>query len=161
VAERLVVGIFPDSDAKSLETALSAQKIDLSKVKVVSSAVGDDAEGSALDFLNMVSEMEAEEEAYPDASDEMTRGLGILGDSGGTSVPGIGGRQATLDSFTHHSSTSKRYLAGFAIPTDEIDNFDQAVAEGRAVVVYPDSGSDTPAVVAAFRAAGLRNVRAY
>jgi hypothetical protein len=155
----LVVGIFPEPDAKALESALSEQKIDLSKVKVVSTAAVD--EGSALDFLDMVSELEAEESAYPDASDEMTRGLGIMGDSGGTSVPGIGGRQATLDSFTHHASASKRYLAGFSIPTDEIDNFDQAVAEGRAVVIYPDSGPDTPSVVAAFKAAGLRNVRAY
>jgi hypothetical protein len=160
MAERLVVGIYPDSDPKALETALSAQQIDLSKVKVVSSSAGD-TEGSALDFLNAVDELETEENAYPDASDDMTRGSGIMGDSGGTSVPGIGGRQATLGSFTSHGGGARRYLVGFAIPSDEVENFDQAVAEGRAVVVYPDSGSDTPSVVAAFRAAGLRNVRSY
>lgn len=158
MAERLVVGIFPESDPKALESALSAQQIDLSKVKVVSTAGGDDTVDSPLEFLELVNEMEREEAQY---SDDRTRGLGIMGDSGGTSVPGIGGRNATLGDFRHHELTAKRYLIDFAIPLDEVDNFDQAVAEGRAVVVYPDAGADTTSIVAAFRAAGLRNVRSY
>jgi hypothetical protein len=157
VAERLVVGIFPQSDPKALESALSGQQIDLSKVKVVSSSAGD-TEDSPLDFLDVVNDMEREEAQY---SEDLTHGVGIMGDSGGTSVPGIGGRQATLGDFQHHEGSAKRYLVNFAIPLDEVDNFDQAVAEGRAVVVYPDAGADTTSIVAAFRAAGLRNVRAY
>jgi rhodanese-related sulfurtransferase len=47
------------------------------------------------------------------------------------------------------------------IPEDEIDNFNTAIEDGRAVVVYPNAGADEPAVAAAFKAAGLRNVRAY
>ncbi|HEY6327235.1 MAG TPA: hypothetical protein VIW73_12060 [Candidatus Cybelea sp.] len=154
MAAGLVVGIFPQSDAKALESALSAQQIDLSKVKVVSGAAGD-SDSSALEFIDVVADMESNS-----LSDDMTRGLGIMGDSGGTSVPGIGGRQATLDSFAHRGGSS-RYLAGFAIPPDEVDNFDQAVADGRAVVLYPDAGTNAQAVVTAFRAAGLRNVRSY
>jgi rhodanese-related sulfurtransferase len=154
VAAGLVVGIFPQSDAKALESALSAQKIDLSKIKVVSGAAGD-TEESALEFIDVVEDMESNS-----LSDDMTKGMGIMGDSGGTGVPGIGGRQATLGSFSHRGGAS-RYLAAFAIPPDEVDNFDQAVADGRAVVLYPDAGADAQAVVTAFRAAGLRNVRAY
>lgn len=154
MAEGLVVGIFPQSDPKALESALSAQHVDLSKVKVVSGAAGD-TESSALEFIDVVADMESNSLA-----DDMTKGMGIMGDSGGTGVPGIGGRQATLGSFAHHGATS-RYLSGFAIPPDEVDNFDQAVADGRAVVLYPDAGADTQAVVTAFRAAGLRNVRSY
>ncbi len=155
MASGLVVGIFPRSDPKGLESALSAQQIDLSKVKVVSGTAGD-TEDSALEFVDVVADMESNS-----LSDDMTRGLGIMGDSGGTSVPGIGGgRQATLGSFSHGGATS-RYLAGFAIPPDEVNNFDQAVADGRAVVLYPDAGTDAQAVVTAFRAAGLRNVRSY
>jgi rhodanese-related sulfurtransferase len=155
VAQRLVVGIFPQSDPKALETALSGQQVDLSKVKVVSSSAADTG-SSALEFVDVMADMESNS-----LSDDMTRGMGIMGDSGGTGVPGIGGRQTKLDSFSSRGSASKRYLAAFSIPMDEVDNFDQAVAEGRAVVLYPDSGADTQSVVAAFRAAGLRNVRAY
>jgi hypothetical protein len=157
VAAGLVVGIFPQSDPKALESALSAQHIDLSKVKVVSGAAGDAAaENSALEFVDVAAEMESNS-----LSDDMTRGMGIMGDSGGTGVPGIGGRQATLDSFSSRGGASRQYLAAFAIPPDEVDNFDQAVADGRAVVLYPDAGTDIQNVAAAFRAAGLRNVRAY
>jgi len=154
VAEGLIVGIFPQSDPKALESALAAQKIDLSKVKVVSGSAGD-TDSTALEFVDVVEDMEGNS-----LSDDMTRGMGIMGDSGGTGVPGIGGRQATLDSFSHHGATS-RYFSGFAIPPDEVDNFDQAVAEGRAVVLYPNAGADAQAVATAFRAAGLRNVRSY
>ena len=154
MAEGLIVGIFPQSDPKALESALAAQKIDLSKVKVVSGSAGD-TDSTALEFVDVVEDMEGNS-----LSDDMTRGMGIMGDSGGTGVPGIGGRQATLDSFSHHGATS-RYFSGFAIPPDEVDNFDQAVAEGRAVVLYPNAGADAQAVATAFRAAGLRNVRSY
>lgn len=157
MAAGLVVGIFPQSDPKALEGALSGQKVDLSKVKVVSSSAGDEeAQSSPLEFVDVIADMESNS-----LSDDLTRGLGIMGDSGGTGVPGIGGRQASLGSFTSHGGAARRYLAGFSIPPDEVDNFDQAVADGRAVVLYPDAGADVQAVAAAFRAAGLRNVRAY
>jgi hypothetical protein len=94
-------------------------------------------------------------------SDDMTRGTGIMSDSGGTGVPGIGGRGPTLDSFSHRDDPTRAYLAGYAIPSDEVDNFGDAVAEGRAVVLYSDAGSDLQTIAAAFKAAGLRNVRAY
>ncbi|HVR46370.1 MAG TPA: hypothetical protein VMT95_07005 [Candidatus Binatia bacterium] len=154
MTEGLVVGIFPQSDPKALESALSAQQLDLSKVKVVSSAATD-TDSTALEFVDVAADMESNSLA-----DDMTKGMGIMGDSGGTGVPGIGSRQATLGSFSHRAGSS-RFLTGFAIPPDEVDNFDQAVADGRAVVLYPDAGADTQAVVTAFRAAGLRNVRSY
>jgi hypothetical protein len=157
VASGLVVGIFPQSNPKALESALSAQQIDLSRVKVVSNSAADpDAESSQLEFVDVIADMESNS-----LSDDMTKGMGIMGDSGGTGVPGIGGRTASLESFTHRESASKQYLSGFAIPGDEVDNFGDAIAEGRAVVLYPDPGSEAAAIAAAFRAAGLRNVREY
>jgi len=155
VAEGLVVGIFPQSDAKALENALSAQQVDLSKVKVVSGSPVD-AASSALVFVDVATDMESNS-----LSDDMTRGMGIMGDAGGTGVPGIGGRQAKLDSFSSRGGGSRSYFAGFAIPQDEVDNFDQAVTDGRSVVLYPSAGADAAAVAIAFRAAGLRNVRSY
>jgi hypothetical protein len=154
VPEGLVVGIFPQSDPKALESALSAQQIDLSKVKVVSGSLAD-TESSALEFVDVAADMESNS-----FSDDMTRGTGIMGDAGGTGVPGIGSRQAKLDSFSSRAGGS-RYFAGFAIPSDEVDNFDQAVTEGRSVVLYPAAGASAATVAIAFKAAGLRNVRSY
>ncbi len=156
MATHLVVGIFPKSDPETLESALSAQQIDFSKVKVVSSSVPD-TESSQLEFVDVMSDMESNS-----LSDDMTRGTGVFDDSSGTGVPGIGGRQATLGSFTHRDNPSKRYFASFAIPDDELDNFSDAVIDGRAVVLYADTAdSDAQTVASAFRAAGLRNVRTY
>lgn len=153
MAAGLVVGIFPEADAKTLEGVLSAQQIDLSKVKVVAGRA-EDPDDSQLEFVDVIKDMESNS-----LSDEMTTGIGVW-DETGTAVPGLVGREATLDSFTHQEH-SRRYFISFAIPDDEVDNFTDAVADGRAVVLYPDAGSDAEKIVAAFKAAGLRNVRAY
>ncbi len=156
MAEGLVVGIFPDSDPKALESALSAQQIDLSKVKVVSSTARD-TDSTQLEFVDVIEEMEDNS-----LSDDMTKGLGIMGDAGGTGVPGLGGgRRATRGSFAGSDTPSARYLAGFAIPDDEVGNFDDAIRDGRAVVLYADAGAAADTIAAAFKAAGLRHVRAY
>jgi ABC-type nitrate/sulfonate/bicarbonate transport system substrate-binding protein len=152
--EGLVVGIFSGSDSKALESALSEQQIDLSKVKVVGGRA-EDPDESQLEFVDVIEDMESNS-----LSDDMTAGVGVW-DETGTSVPGIGGRQATLESFSHRDNDTKRYFSGFPIPTDEIENFDDAVADGRSVVLYPDAGSNDQTIAAAFKAAGLRNVRAY
>ncbi len=154
MAAGLVVGIFPQSDPKALESALSGQQIDLSKIKVVSSS-DEDTSSSPLEFIDVVNDMETNS-----LSDDMTHGMGIMGDAGGTGVPGVGGHRTQLNSLSSRGG-ARSYLAGFAIPLDEVDNFDGAVAEGRSVVLYPDAGTDAQAVAAAFRAAGLRNVRSY
>ena len=77
MAAGLVVGIFPEAKASSLEPALAAQNVDVSNVRVFS-IEGDDGD-TQLQFVDVV--VEADEE-YGD----MTRNTGILPDSGGTSV---------------------------------------------------------------------------
>lgn len=156
MAVGLVIGIFSDSDAKALEDALSAQQIDLSKVKVFAGD-GDDSESSTLDFIEVFSETES----ITGLSDDMTRGTGVLADSGGTAVPGLTGPDARFKAFFREEGVSKHYLDGFPVPDDEVENFDDAIADGRAVVLYPDAGADEQKVAAAFRAAGLQNVRSY
>ncbi len=151
----LVVGIFPSSDPAAIEAALAGQQVDLSKIKVLRSAsaagVADDS--SELDFVDVVENMESNS-----LSDDMTKGLGIMGDSGGTGVPM--GKSASLGSFSSRGE-SKNYLSGLAVPEDEAGNFNEAIEAGRAVIAYPDAGSDADKVTAAFRAAGLKNVRSY
>ena len=156
MSKGLVVGIFPGSDPTAIESALSSNNVDLSKIKVVlrANAKAEQMDASEIDFMDVGEAMD-----HNSFTDDMTKGKGIMGDSGGTSVPGVGGRGPSLSAFSHSNSTS--YLGGFGIPNDEVDNFNGAIDEGRAVVAYPDAGESAGNVAAAFKAAGLRNVRTY
>ncbi|MBV8118182.1 MAG: hypothetical protein JOZ01_09395 [Candidatus Eremiobacteraeota bacterium] len=155
MSQGLVVGIFAGSDPAAIESALGAQQIDLSKVKVLrsASAATPEEDESELDFIDVAENMESNS-----LSDDMTHGLGIMGDSGGTSVPM--GRDPSLSSFSTRGA-AKNYLGGLPVPQDEAENFNDAIDDGRAVIAYPDAGADADSIAAAFRAAGLRNVRKY
>lgn len=157
MSQGLVVGIFPGSDPAAIESALSAAQIDLSKVKVVRLASGMDpsAEASDLDFIDVAASMDSNS-----LSDDMTKGMGIMGDAGGTGVP-MGRSSASLGSFNSRGGAGKNYLSGLPIAADELDNFNDAIEAGRAVVAYPDAGANAGAIATAFRTAGLRNVRSY
>jgi hypothetical protein len=155
VAAGLVIGICSNSDTKALDDALSAQQVDLEKVKVFA-ADGDDLETSPLDFIEVFSESEY----ITGLSHDMTRGTGVLADLGGTNVPGLTG-EPRFKAFFPDDGESKHYLAGFPVPDDEVENFDDAIADGHAVVVYPDAGADAPKIASAFKAAGLLNVRSF
>lgn len=151
MSQGLVVGIFPGSNPTDIEQALSGQQLDLTKVKVVSRARTEHQDDSALHFMDVEEAMQ-----HNSFSDDMTKGKGIMGDSGGTEVPGVGGRGPSLGSFSHSARPS--YFGAWPIPEDEVDNFNGAIDEGRAVVLYPDADGE---VAAKFKAAGLRNVRKY
>jgi hypothetical protein len=89
--------------------------------------------------------------------------LGIMGDAGGTGVPGLTSSDRpglTVSSFAE-TEAMPDYLGSVAIPDDEVDNYNEAIEEGRAVVVYQPAGGDAGAAEAAFKAAGLKNVRAF
>jgi hypothetical protein len=153
VAAGLVIGIFSETDAKALEDALKAQQIDVSKIKVFTN----DANESKSSSLRFVSVVDPEQ-----ISPEMTGGTGVIQDFG-TAVPGLsdrGERPGPIYSF-EEGDDSKHYLADYPVPDDEVENFDDAITDGRAVVLYPDAGADAPKIAAAFAAAGLHNVRSY
>jgi rhodanese-related sulfurtransferase len=157
VSQGLVIGIFPGSDPVAIEGALATQNVDLTKVKVVrlSTAEGDPRDDSNIDFIDVAANMDSNS-----LSDDMTKGMGIMGDAGGTGVP-MGRGSASLGSFSSRGGGGANYLVGLPIPYDEIANFNSAIQDGRAVVAYPDSGADSAAIAVAFKAAGLRNVRTY
>jgi hypothetical protein len=153
VATGLVIGIFSETDAKALEDALKAQQIDVSKVKVFASD-GAESKSSPMRFVNVVHS--------ETLSPEMTEGTGVMQDFG-TAVPGLGDRaerSGPIYSF-EEGDEGKHYLADYPVPDDEVENFDDAITDGRAVVLYPDAGADAPKIAAAFEAAGLHNVRSY
>jgi hypothetical protein len=150
----LVVGIYPGADPQEIQKALQAQQaIDVSKVRVLTGAAPSQAhEESLMDFLH-VNEARVEIES----TDTMTRETGIMTDSGGTGVPGIGGTTALTSFF---SGASANYLGNLGVPSDEADNFNTAIAEGRCVVAC-DVDGDPSTLASAFKSAGLKNVRTY
>jgi hypothetical protein len=156
VSHGLVIGIFPQCDPEAIKAALAAAQVDPAKIKVIRLATGEDAprDESELDFVDVAASMDSNSLA-----DDMTKGMGIMGDSGGTGVPM--GRSASLGSFTSRAGSARNYLAGLAIPDDEIDNFNDAIEAGRCVVAYPDAGVDAQRISAGFKTAGMRNVRTY
>ena len=130
MARGLVVGIYPGADPSAIQCALSSTSVDLSKVRVLLKAaagvnVPDDDE-TELTFEDVMLDMEDNSFA-----DDMTKGTGIMSDSGGTSVPGIGGPNQSLESFVSRSA-GHSYVGALAIPDDEASNFNEAIDAGRA-----------------------------
>ena len=150
----LVTGILGTCDPQEIEKTLASANIDASKVRVVTRDAPSEAhEDSIIDFVFV-----AESQSSNDFSDEMTHGTGIMSDSGGTSVPGITGNRPSAREFA--SGGGLNYLAGFPVPSDHIENLNDAVAEGRCVITYAVDGDPAP-IAAAFTAAGLRAVRTF
>jgi len=156
----LIVGIYTGetSDPKALEGTLASQHIDAGRVKVVTrSAPSQERQAETpIDFIAVAEDMEANS-----FSDDLTHGMGILTDSGGTGVPGINDAAATPGLIESESSGSANYLGGFAIADDEVDNYNDAIEDGRAVVIVQAGDDESAALEASFKAAGLKNVRAF
>jgi hypothetical protein len=152
----LVTGISTTCDPAEIQSALAAQNIDASTVRVVTKdAPSQEHSDSPIDFIFVAQAMETN-----DFSDDMTHGTGMMSDSGGTGVPGIGGRSASLSSIAGTHGDRVDYLGGFAIPADQVDNYNDAIADGRCVVIATTTG-DANALATSFRAAGLKNVHAF
>jgi hypothetical protein len=161
LAQRLIVGIYAGetSDPKLLEGALTSQKIDATRVKVVtrSAPSQERQDESPIDFVAVAEDMEVNS-----FSDDMTHGVGIIADSGGTGVPGINDAPATTHGLVDFDTQgSRNYLGGFAIADDEVDNYNDAIEDGRAVVIVQAADGESAALEASFKAAGLKNVRAF
>jgi hypothetical protein len=85
----------------------------------------------------------------------------IMTGSGGTGVPGVGGSNASLSAFGGHGSVPD-YLGGVPlIPHDQAQNFNIAISEGRTLVMYKAAPEEAAQIEAAFRNAGLRNVKVF
>ncbi len=153
MAQRLVTGIYSESDPKALESALTAQNVDLNRLRVVTRNAQSSGHAlSTIDFVDVVTAMD-----YNSFSDDMTHGMGILGDSGGTGVPGLTSSAASMVG----ARGPANYLAAFPIPPDQIDNYNDAIASGRSVVTCLATDDEVAGLQEAFRAAGLRNVKAF
>jgi hypothetical protein len=155
---RLVAGISPDHDVQAIEAALKAHDVDLAQVKVYTKTPLEAHGESGLTFEYVIQDME-----YNSLSDDETKNMGTMGDAGGTGVPGLTSSdrpEMTVSSFTE-TEAAPDYLSSVAIPDDEVDNYNEAIEEGRAVAVCHAGDGDAVAAESAFKAAGLKNVRVF
>ncbi len=156
MASQLIVGIFPSTDAAALEKALSGVPgLDRDRLRIFIPDSGAAApQDSSLQFT-LVKPDPAEE-----LSPELSHGTGVMTDFGGTDVPGLtDSREQSLSDFVDIQEFPN-YLGSLPIPDDEVDNYNEALAEGRSVVAYSVE-SDAETARQALRAAGLRNVEAF
>jgi hypothetical protein len=152
----IVTGIFPSCDPAEIQAALTAANLDATKVRVVTkSAPSQDAEDSVMDFVYVAQAQESN-----DFSDDITHGTNVIASSGGTGVPGIGGRHQDLRDFGAHGTTYN-YLGDAGIPGDTVGNYNDAIDEGRCVAIFDAAGADAGAVAQAFRNAGFKNVKTF
>jgi hypothetical protein len=154
---RLVAGISPDHDTQAIEAALKAHDVDVTKVKIYTKTPLEVHRESGLDFEYVIKDMEINS-----LSDDQTANMSTMGGGQGTGVPGLTSSDRpdlTVSSFAE-TEASPDYLSNVAIPDDEVDNFNEAIDEGRAVATYTGDG-DVSAAESAFKAAGLKNVRIF
>jgi hypothetical protein len=156
MAEYLVTGIAPTSDPQQLEhSLLESCKFDTERLAVVTKARQTAAhDESPLRFVHA--------DTSVGGRHAMSSGMtaAIMSGSGGTSVPGIGGSNASLSSFSGGSNVPN-YMGDLPVPHDARQNYNMAIHEGRSVVTYKASEEEAPQMEQAFRACGLRNVKVF
>lgn len=143
--EYLVTGIAPVREAAQAAQLLAGAALDESHLSMVTKA-----SGSAYSTTGG-------HHGGPSLSTSST----IMTGSSGTGVPGVGGSNASLSSLSSQGGVPD-YLGGIPLlPADQAEHFNIAIAEGRTLVMYKAAPEEAPAIDAAFRAAGLRNVKIF
>jgi len=155
--EHLVTGISPESAPKKIEDNLCAQPtVDCSKVSVITKdAPTEEHMTSVLQFIHA-----GDYAQTSDVSHDVIRGdTAIMTDAGGVNVPGISADVRYVGFFAQPHIID--HLADWPIPEDQIENYNEAIEEGRAVVTYKAQPSEAPQVEQAFKDAGLKNVKTF
>jgi hypothetical protein len=162
VASPILVGIFPSADVASLETALGGlQGIDGVEIDQASVAVAQpptsEHEASFIEFWHVMTEPMSQ---GPD--DEILHGTGLLTDFGGTDVPGItGSREQSLTDF-EEPEDEENFLGSLPLDPDDLEDYNEAIAEGRSVIVYrPTTLEAAAAAKASLSKAGFLNVQIF
>ncbi|HET9097213.1 MAG TPA: hypothetical protein VFN37_11155 [Candidatus Baltobacteraceae bacterium] len=145
MAEFLVTGIAPVRDAAQVTQLLAGAALDEARLSMVTKSTG--PAYSTKDYQS----------GGPSLSSAST----IMTGSTGTGVPGMSGSHASLSSPSGHTAVPD-YLGGLPlIPADQAEHFNIAISEGRTLVMYKAAPEEAAGVEAAFRAAGLRNVKIF
>jgi hypothetical protein len=129
-----VVGLSQNEDVKALHDALGAAGVDADRLDVI--------DGGDIDLI-----------PGPMIGSE------LLTSDGGAAVPGINTGNGGVT--VHADDSLIGRLGDFNIPDSEIENYLEALERGRSVVAYSANHDNVDKVVAAFRAAGMLNVKQF
>jgi hypothetical protein len=148
-----VVGVIPNSSPSQIEHVVAAANIDPKRVHIVTADAPSPAhEDSPLAFIHVA------EFVNSDFASEMTHGTGVLPDFGGTRVPGLSTPMRTLDGFTHRRVDD--YLEAL-LPRGDAEKYNDAIADGRSVIICECSAEEAPKVRSALETATVRDLRIY
>jgi len=155
--EQLVTGISPESEPKKIEDALCDRpQVDCNKMAVITKDSPTQAhEESIINFIHA-----GDYAQTSDVSHDVIRGdTAIMTDAGGVNVPGISADTRYVGFFAQPHIID--HLGEWPIPQDQIENYNEAIEAGRTVVTYKAQPSEAAGVEAAFKDAGLRNVKTF
>ena len=137
-----VTGIAPTQDVGELEKALGKTGLEHDKFVVITK--DEPTEEHDDSFLNFIHAVPVEH---------------LLLSDHGSDVPGINPASA-LNNYIAHPHVV-RHLGNLPIPDDEVDNYNDAIDDGRTVVAYPVDGGSQASIESAFHKAGLAHVKAF
>jgi hypothetical protein len=155
--EHLVTGIAQTSNPEHLEDALCAKEtVNCDKVTVITKdSPTDSHHESVLTFMHV-----GQEHATSDVAHEViTGGESILTNFGDPQVPNISEDYRYIGFFAEPHIID--HLADYAIPADQVDNYNEAIEAGRSVVLYKAEPHEAPGVEQTFKEAGLKNVKTF
>lgn len=156
MAEHLVTGIAQTSNPEHLEDALCKETVDCDKLSVITKdAPTDQHHESVLTFMHV-----GQEHATSDVQHEVIAGgESILTNWGDPQVPNISSDNRYVGFFAEPHIID--HLADYAIPEDQVQNYNDAIEAGRSVVVYKATPNESAAVEQTFKDAGLKNVKTF
>ena len=152
-----VTGITPSNDIAEIEQIVGKiDGIDRAKLTVLTKADRTyEHESSFLNFIH-TTEPFIDSDAVGSLS---THNESLLTGGTGTGVPGIGGGMTHLTSST--SDRSPQRVGNLPIPTDEADNYNDAIEDGRSVIAYDCDPAQQAVFEEAFRKAGVNKVKTF
>lgn len=155
MANRVIVGIIGTCDPSKVEAAVAASGLDRASLRVLTSEDESPAhEESDVTFVHVAQAMSSNSLA-----DEMTRGTGVLPDFGGASVPGINSAGPSFDAFTHEEVLD--HLRGVALPPGDAEFYNEAIDDGRCVVVCSSDDASAQSTRQALEKTGLTEIRTF
>jgi len=156
LAEHLVTGISHTSDPAHLEDALCKEPVDCDKMAVITKDEPTDVHHeSVLNFMHV-----GQDHATSDVQHEVIAGgESILTNFGDPQVPNISADNRYIGFFAEPHIID--HLFQYAIPEDQVQNYNDAIEAGRSVVVYKATPGEAPEIEQTFKDAGLKNVKTF
>ncbi|MDP9017852.1 MAG: hypothetical protein M3N19_06005 [Candidatus Eremiobacteraeota bacterium] len=153
--EHLVTGIAQTAEPEHIQTML-CNILDCNRVVIITpDSPTAEHHNAMLTFIHA-----GDMAQTTDTSSDVIRGnAAIMTNIDGVNVPGISSDSRFVGYFAHPQVID--HLADWPIPSDQVQNYNDAIDAGRSVVTYKTTPEDAPAAEQAFKEAGLKNVKTF